>query len=193
MNEGGGRFRKETIYTAPHPAFGTNGLQLVDLDGDGDLDVLLTNGDVLDQPYVLKPYHSLIWLENRGSFPFMPHRLADCYGAGGPAVADFDGNGLLDIAFAVFLPVESFPQRVPQRLESVVLLEQVAPRKFVRHALESQTCDHLACAAGDLDGDGRPELVIGDFVPGGGVTVWHNTAEKQGRATAIMDTPRVGR
>ena len=123
--------------------------------------------------------------------------MADCYGAGSPAVADFDGNGLLDIAFAVFLLVESFSQRVPQRLEAVVLLEQVAPGKFVHDALESHTCDHQACAAGDLDGDGRPELVIGDFVPGGrpggGVTVWHNTAEKQGRATAIVDTPRVGR
>jgi hypothetical protein len=189
LNEGGGRFRQETIYTAPHPAFGTNGLQLVDLDGDGDLDVLLTNGDTLDQPYVLKPYHGVTWLENRGSYPFTPHRLADCYGAGSPAVADFDGNGLLDVAIAVFLPVESFPQRVPQRLESVVLLEQVAPGKFVRHALESQTCDHLACAAGDLDGDGRPELVVGDFVPGGrpggGVAVWHNTTEKRGRAAAL--------
>src|SRR5262249_59156153 len=37
MNEGGGRFRKATIYTAPHPAFGCNGVQLVDLNGDGRL------------------------------------------------------------------------------------------------------------------------------------------------------------
>src|SRR5205807_6857031 len=113
LNEGGGRFRQETIYTAPHPAFGINGLLLVDLDGDGDLDALLTNGDALDQPYVLKPYHGVTWLENRGSYPFVPHRLADCHGAGSPVAADFDGNGLLDVAFTVFLPLEGFPQRMP--------------------------------------------------------------------------------
>jgi hypothetical protein len=82
-------------------------------------------------------------------------------------------------------------------LESVILLEQVAPGKLVRHALESPTRDHLACAAGDLDGDGRPELVLGDFVPGGrpgaGVSVWHNTTGKRGPTVAIVDTPRVGR
>ena len=55
LNEGGGRFRKETIYTAPHPAFGINGMQLVDLDGDGDLDVLLTNGDALTSPSSSSP------------------------------------------------------------------------------------------------------------------------------------------
>src|SRR5262249_9561299 len=35
LNEGGGRFRKETIYAAPHPAFGSTGIQVVDLNGDG--------------------------------------------------------------------------------------------------------------------------------------------------------------
>ena len=35
LNEGNGRFRKETIYTAPHPAFGSSGIQLIDLDGQG--------------------------------------------------------------------------------------------------------------------------------------------------------------
>src|SRR5690349_7173358 len=33
---------KETIWTAPHSAYGSSGIQLVDLNGDGKLDVLST-------------------------------------------------------------------------------------------------------------------------------------------------------
>ncbi len=184
LNEGGGRFRRLTIWTAPHPAYGCNGVQLIDLDGDGDLDVLLTHGDSLAAPYLLRPDHGLTWLENRGGYPFTPHRLADGYGAGSPVAADFDGNGLLDVAFVCFLPAEFFPQRASQRLDAVVMLEQLAAGKFVRHVLETETCDHLACAAGDVDGDGRPDLIVGDYVrggrPGGAVTLWLNTTAKRG-------------
>jgi hypothetical protein len=183
LNEGGGRFRQETIYAAPHPAWGSNGVQLVDLNGDGRTDVLFSNGDTLDTPYLLRPDHGVTWLENRGTFPFTPHRLADCYGAGSPVAADFDGNGLLDVAFVTFLPAANFPQRGPQRLDAVVLLEQVAPGQFVRHTLEVEACDHLSCAAGDLSGAGRPDLVVGNYVfggrPGDGLTVWRNTTEKR--------------
>ena len=182
LNEGGGRFRKETIYTASHPSFGTNGIQLVDLDGDGDLDVLLSNGDSLDSPYLLKPYHGVTWLENRGKYPFTPHRLADCYGAGSPVAADFRGKGLLDIVFVSFLPAEYFPQRTPMGLDSVVLLEQVKPGEFVRHSLEREKCDHLTCAAGDLFGTGRADLVVGNYIRGGSrgssVSVWRNVTDK---------------
>jgi hypothetical protein len=52
VNDGKGHFEKQTLYKAPHPGYGSSGIQLVDLNGDGKLDVLYTNGDVLDSPYL---------------------------------------------------------------------------------------------------------------------------------------------
>ncbi|MBW8885430.1 MAG: hypothetical protein JF612_11815, partial [Planctomycetia bacterium] len=34
---------------------------------------------------------------------------------------------------------------------------------FKPHVLETGTCDHFTCAAGDWNGDGLPDLTIGNF------------------------------
>jgi FG-GAP-like repeat/Dihaem cytochrome c len=180
LNEGNGRFTKKVIYEAPHPAYGSSGIQLVDLNGDGTLDVLYTNGDTLDPPYLLKPYHSVQWLENRGSFPFVHHHLAYLHGAMRAVAADIDGDGKLDIIAAALLPPEEHPQFKDRKPEALLLLHQVAPGKFEHHALESGACTHFTCAAGDIYGDGRQHFVTGNFLmaPGPGreelVTVWKN-------------------
>ena len=81
LNRGDGQFETQTLFDARHhPAFGSSGIDLVDFDGDEDLDVLLTNGDVYDSP-LLKPYHGVSWLENRGSYPFTHHAIGPLYGA----------------------------------------------------------------------------------------------------------------
>jgi hypothetical protein len=194
LDGAGGRFRKETIYAAPHPGYGSSGIELKDLDGDGDLDVLYTNGDVLDQPYFLKPYHTVQWLENPGSpakgvglgFPFKHHHLATMYGVHRAVAADVDGDGDLDVVAVSFLPEEGFPQRKQQGLDAVIVLEQTEPGRFTRfrrHALEKGSCDHVTCAAGDVFGTGRTDLVIGNFISTPiehALTLWKN----QGRATS---------
>jgi hypothetical protein len=196
LNEGAGRFRKETIYAAPHPAFGSSGIQLVDLDGDGDLDVLFTNGDSLDTPYFLKPYHGVQWLENRGSYPFVPHRLLDQYGASCAVAADLDGDGRCDIVAVSFLAADVYPQRRKLKLPAVTLLMQTAKGMFTPYTLESATCDHLTCAVGDLDGRGRPDLVMGNFIRGYAnsdvVTIWKNggTRGMNHRDTKAQRKPR---
>jgi hypothetical protein len=180
LNEGNGQFRKETIYTAPHPAYGSSGIQVVDLNGDGKLDVLYTNGDVLDTPSLLKPYHGVQWLENRGKFPFVHHPLTTMYGAMRAVAADFTGRGKMDIVAVCYLPEETFPQRKELQLDSIIYLEQTGPGKFVRHSLEKIRCDHLTCVAGDIFGDGRIHLVTGnhfinveDAIPEA-VEIWEN-------------------
>ena len=187
LNEGDGRFRKETIYTAPHPAYGSSGIQLVDLNGDGRLDVLYTNGDSLDSDY-LKPFHLVQWLENRGTYPFVHHALTTMAGVERAVAADLDGDGLKDVVAVSWLPGHAFPEREKLGLDSVILLRQFAPGQFARYSLEKGSCDHPTCAVGDLMGDGRLHLVTGnhyftDAPPeAAAITIWQNvTPGKAGR------------
>jgi hypothetical protein len=163
INKGDGTFDKKTLYEAPHPAYGSSGIQLVDLNGDGKLDILYTNGDVLDEPYLLKPYHGIQWLENKGNLEFEHHWIAPMYGVHRAYAADLRGEGKMDIVAVSFLPIEGFPQRVEKNVDSVVILEQTSPGVFARHRLESQTCYHVSCIAGDFYGTGRNDLLIGNF------------------------------
>src|SRR5262249_13646310 len=133
LNQGNGQFRKETIYTGPHPAYGSTGIQLVDLNSDGKLDVLYTNDDSMGPPHLLKPYHGFQWLENQGGFPFVHHPITPMYGVHRAVAADFQGNGKQDIVAVSLLPGDLFPQRKERDLDAVIYLEQTATGEFVRH------------------------------------------------------------
>jgi hypothetical protein len=162
LNEGG-KFHNETIYTAPHPAYGSSGIELVDLNGDGKLDVLYTNGDTLDPPYLLKPYHGIQWLENRGEYPFVHHPISPMYGVMHAVAGDFTGDGKIDILAVSFLRADEFSQRKELQLDSVLLLEQKEHGAFVPHSLEASHNDHFTCATGDIYHDGQARCVVGNF------------------------------
>ena len=177
LNEGGGRFRKQTLYQASHPGYGSSGIQLADLNGDGKVDILYTNGDVLDQPYLLKPYHSVQWLENRGDLTFKHHPLTPMYGVHRAVAADLDGDGDLDIVACSFLPAEEFKERTDRHLAALVVLEQTDPGVFAYHVLEAGNCDYVSCTVGDVFGTGRQDIVTGTFTGQPvehAITVWRN-------------------
>ena len=180
LGDGKGNFREETIDRAPHPAWGSSGLQLVDLDGDKDLDVLVTNGDMLDD-FQLKPYHGIRWLENRGRFPFVPHDVAPFFGALRAQAADLDGDGDMDIVACSLVQLARTAEGpAPSRdLPSLVWLEQTAPGRFERHTLETGG-RHLSLDLGDADGDGDVDIVVANSLSGtpGFVEVWENRGHR---------------
>ena len=176
LNRGyGAAFEPRTIYTAPHPNWGSSRIELVDLDQDGDLDVILTNGDTFDDE-ITKPYHGITWLENRGTFPFTEHRLADMAGVHQARAADLDGDGDLDIVACALL---SAGEEDTKDLPSLIWLEQTRPGVFERHTLEVGFPRHASLDVSDFDRDGDPDIVVGNFRFGGGaseaeVQVWEN-------------------
>lgn len=166
LNKGGLTFAPQAIYEAPHPNWGSSGIDLVDLDKDGDLDVLMTHGDTFDD-FVLKPYHGIIWLENTGTFPFKTHQLATLPGAQRAQAVDLDGDGDLDVVASAFVSGEATP-----RLASLVWLEQTSPGQFERHTLEAGTPSHATFDVSDIDADGKPDLAVGWFSLGKAAPRW---------------------
>jgi len=66
----------------------------------------------------------------------------------------------------------------------MIYLEQTSPGLFVRHTLESETCDHVSCILGDVFGTGRLDLVVGNYGSKKGqdpITVWRNEGRVDAR------------
>jgi len=165
VNQGGMRFDPQTIYEAPHPNWGSSGIQVVDLDKDGDLDVLMTHGDTFDDD-ILKAYHGIQWLENKGTYPFTEHTIATLAGVQRAQAVDLDGDGDLDIVACALVATHN--TETPM-MPAVVWLEQTKPGVFERHVIEVGQPTHASLDVGDYDHDGDIDIVVGNFSMGGPV------------------------
>ena len=171
INNGTGDFSfdQKVIYSAPHPNWGSSGFELVDLDKDGDVDVLLTHGDTFDDG-IVKPYHGIQWLENKGGFPFVEHTLAQMPGVHRAQAVDMDGDGDLDIVATALLAGGSDVDE--KTLPALAWLEQTKPGVFTRHTIEMGFPRHATLDLGDVDGDGDVDIVVGNFSVGPAVKSW---------------------
>ncbi len=148
-----------TEHEAPCPgAEETRTADLVDLDGDGDLDVVASLLFTSWSPWVkwIKQYGWVDWWENDGGAPpaLTHHELADGFGWLHQEPADLDGDGDPDLV--LFGSANAW-------LENG--LDQSEP--WTLHLLETPPVYSLA--PGDLDGDGDPDLAVPDY---NGGTIW---------------------
>lgn len=161
INRGDATFDKQVLFRAADPSYGSTGIELVDFDGDRDLDVLYTNGDSFDSFYV-KPYHGIRWIENQGT-EWKDHVLADLPGVHAAHAADLDLDGDLDVAACSFLPASILArQKDLPPLVSLLWLERVGG-KFVHHEIERNNAAHAAMRLADVNQDGAIDIVAGNF------------------------------
>src|SRR5690606_5243197 len=92
---GAGTFVGRQDYYAPFAPdlLGATGIAAGDVDGDGDLDLMMTAANGL----------AMYYNDGEGGFTF-PHRLGVYWGPFGPVYEDFDGDAVPDLAMIVSAP-----------------------------------------------------------------------------------------
>ena len=157
-NKGKGRFEEKQVLRFPS-VYGSSSFELVDFNKDGFDDIVYTCGDNADYSIILKPYHGVYVFLNDGKSNFTQkyfYPINGCYKA---IAKDFDNDGDLDIAtIAFFADYEKQPE------EGFVYLEQKKDFTFTPYTLpECKAGRWLTMNAGDIDGDGMIDLVLGNF------------------------------
>jgi hypothetical protein len=178
VNDGQGHFTNRMLWGSTNPDFGSSWISIVDLDRDGDSDIVYSNGDAFDYaPANSRPWQGVQWLENLGDLRFAFHRIADLSGASSPQAADLDGDGDLDVAV-----VSANNDWDNPAAPSLVWLENNGRQQFAAHAIASAPTHLITLAVGDMNRDGTPDLVAGGmhisrpFTRMGRITLWTNNA-----------------
>ncbi len=157
INDGKGTLAPRMLWGSTNADFGSSWMTLVDMDRDGDPDILYANGDAFEYaPPNSRPWQGVQWLENRGDLKFELHRMIDQQGVTSPEAVDLDDDGDLDV-----LLVNANNDWDNPEAPSLLWLENDGKMQFTMRPIATSPTHLLTLAVGDLDGDGKPDAVTG--------------------------------
>lgn len=177
-----------------------NQWKMVDYDNDGDADIVVGIDDWSEYgwdnafnskgKWVNGPLHGFVYLienvdgsyVNRGRISAGGKEI-DMYGAPTPNIADFDGDGDLDLICGEFLDKLTWFENIGTREKPVYAKGRVLsnPSGVIKMDLEM-----IIPVAVDFDGDGHVDLVVGD--EDGRVALIRNTGKVK-KGMPVFDSP----
>lgn len=147
-NDGAGNFTQTLVNVGSSNGL-SPGLESIDLDGDGDLDLLVSDraGD------------KVYFLDNNGSGTYTQKVLTSANDPYGLAAADLDGDGDIDIAVAANTD------------NQFLWLENDGSENFTKHVVASGASSAWSVAIADVNGDGTQDIIGGKY---GGGAAWYD-------------------
>jgi hypothetical protein len=184
-----GGFARERLLRFP-PSYGSTSMTLADVDGDGRDDIVYTNGDAGDFPSPVKPYHGLRVFVNGGRGKYTERYFFPMPGAYDVVARDFDGDGDVDLAAVAFFTDTTAGRPLP-----FVYLENLGGLRFrASTAAGADQGRWLRIDAGDVDGDGDDDLVLGAFAQlgafGNMARLGARSAAAAGPAVLVLENTR---
>jgi hypothetical protein len=160
-NKGNGNYEERRLMQFL-PVNGSSWFEIEDVNKDGHPDIVYACGDNADYSVILKPYHGIYIYLNDGKDNFRQSWFYPINGAYRFMLRDFDMDGDLDMVSISF-----FADYLQQPEEALVYFENTGNLNLKPFRIKGYNIGRwLTMDAGDVEGDGDEDVVLGNFSQG---------------------------